>query len=768
MKKRIVFWTMTMVMILLIASSPDLHNVTLPVSKDTLFQLTADQLSKKEGKWYYFKKGYKIPAKELIERNYTLFELPEGISSRIEKEDIDEFGMKHYLLKLEIYGIPIEDGVYSAHYSKDGELMHVVGKYDRSDIPKEKVLPVISRSDAFQIAKDAFISKQKISVPDLQKSITAELTNFFNGGKIDPQLVYFRPEKKASLKLCFKVDVLSEELERFLTFYIDAVTGSLLKTMGHRTQAIATVETVYNGSQTVQVEWRGWPYSYYYLRHDGFSTPIETRNSSIRDGFPTCQPWGFGNLNRVHKDNTYWPVDYAANAASSHWAVKEAYTVFKNIYGRTYGTFSSSGGEIRMENNYTTNGPFYEPGGSYDYIHVGQTFGTAGFEGTLDVIAHEFTHGVMYHARNIDTSAYNNDETGSLCESFADIFGIMVEYYTTTTTDYIVGSNLLDYFKRSFQNPRAYPSYAVYAPWDASCVCQIAYLTPRTVPLYYHESPYWIFNLNEGPAHINNSVQNYWFYLLANGGTQLGVTVSGIGLTYASRIAYRNMVYYLSNDSEFDDMRQASIINAAALYGECSNQYDQVQNAWAAVGVGSAATPCLSAEINGNSYLSCGEEGYFFANVYGGSGNYSYQWYVDYYPFSTESSINLTFYPEYDMEHVYISLEVTDGNVSDADDHDLYVYSCSEGGLLNADQTIKFKIYPNPATYSTTIKIEDDLTQSQAQYTIQMVDRNGRIVYSDKSYTTESIINTSSFQKGIYSVIIKRDKKIGSTNLIIE
>ena len=697
MKKRIVLLTMTMAMILLIASSPDLPTLTLPFSKDKSFQLTEDQLSKKEGKWLYFKKGNKVPVKELISKNNILFDLPVGINSRIEKEDTDELGMTHYLLKLEMHGIPIEDGVYTAHYSKDGDLMHVVGKYDKNDIPKEKVLPGISRSDAFEIAKNAFVVQQKISVSDLQKSITDELTNFYKEGKIDPQLVYFKPEKKENLTLCYKVDVLSEVLSRFLTFYIDAQTGVLLKIADHRTHAVATVETVYNGSQTVGVKWRGWPYSYYYLRMEAFSTPIETRNSSFNAGYPYCIPWGFGNLDLVYKGNLNWPVDFKYNAASSHWAVKEAYNVFYNTFGRTYGTFSSSGGEIRMENYYTRStpsgfGPFYEPGGSYDYIHVGNTIGTSGFEGSLDVIAHEFTHGVMYRARGISGDVYrypSNEEAGALCESFADIFGIIVEYYTTGT-DYVVGSDLLSYFRRSIQNPRSYPIYGCNWENDANCVYQISNLDSVTsAPLYYHENPFWV-NGYDG-HHINNSVQNYWFYLLLNGGSQLGVNVSGIGINSASRIAYRNMVYYFSMDSDFDDMRQASIVNAAVLYGECSNPYNQVQNAWAAVGVGAAAAPCINTEIIGPSYLLCGETGYFTATTYGGSGNYSYQWYVDYNPFSTESSIDLTYYPEYDMEQHYISLEVTDGNASDTDDHNFYVYSCSEGGLQKLRKQLSSK-----------------------------------------------------------------------------
>jgi hypothetical protein len=227
------------------------------------------------------------------------------------------------------------------------------------------------------------------------------------------------------------------------------------------------------------------------------------------------------------------------------------------------------------------------------------------------------------------------------------------------------------------------------------------------------------------------------------------------------------MVYYFSKNSDFDDMRQASIVNAAALYGECSNEYTQVMNAWAAVGVGTSGTPCLHTEIYGLESLMCGEEGYYAANVYGGSGNYTYNWYVDYNYYSSASSLYLSFYPQYEGEYHYIYLEVSDGSLSDSDDYSVYVYQCGQGGLQSTE-TLKFNMYPNPATTSTRVEIEDNITQDPSQYSIQIFDRNGRLVYSDKSYKTDFIINTSSFQKGVYSTIIKKGKKVGSTNLIIQ
>ncbi len=90
----------------------------------------------------------------------------------------------------------------------------------------------------------------------------------------------------------------------------------------------------------------------------------------------------------------------------------------------------------------------------------------------------------------VDGSVYSypsNVEAGALSESFADIFGMMVEYYTTGSTDYIVGSNLLDYFKRSLQNPRAYQHYSFTPYNDNNCVYQLSNLTASTVPLYWND-----------------------------------------------------------------------------------------------------------------------------------------------------------------------------------------------------------------------------------------------------------------------------------------
>lgn len=246
------------------------------------------------------------------------------------------------------------------------------------------------------------------------------------------------------------------------------------------------------------------------------------------------------------------------------------------------------------------------------------------------------------------------------------------------------------------------------------------------VPTYYHEEGHWLDYVWNLSAHVNNSVQNYWFHLLANGGTQNGVTVTGIGLHDAAIIAYRNMVYYLSLGSTFDDMRQASIENAIYVFGECSNKYHQVMNAWAAVSVGKQAVPCLWSQINGPDYLDYGETGYWSSSVIGGTGSYYYTWYIDDNYFSSNPSISTTFYPD-ETSNYTISLEVSDGNLSDY--NELYLTANGYYQMMKSLDTdqIKLELYPNPATESTTIEITDaDVDLENNLYIIKLIDKYGK------------------------------------------
>ena len=213
------------------------------------------------------------------------------------------------------------------------------------------------------------------------------------------------------------------------------------------------------------------------------------------------------------------------------------------------------------------------------YVHYAEDFNNAFWDGehlafgdgdgetfnpftTLDVCAHEYAHGVTQFTADLIYFG----ETGGLNESFSDIFGTAVEYYAKPDeADFYIGKAITidDSALRNMGDPKS-----------------------KNMPHTY-QGEFWE---NEN-VHFRSGVQNYWFYLLVNGGSGVNdfgesYTVSPIGMEKATAIAYRNLTVYLTPFSKYNDAQFFSILAAQDLYGACSFEVEQVTNAWAAVGLG--------------------------------------------------------------------------------------------------------------------------------------------------------------------------------------
>ncbi|MDT2243076.1 M4 family metallopeptidase [Paenibacillus larvae] len=90
---------------------------------------------------------------------------------------------------------------------------------------------------------------------------------------------------------------------------------------------------------------------------------------------------------------------------------------------------------------------------------------------------------------------------------------------------------------------------------------------------------------DNGGVHINSGINNKAFYLLAEGGTHRGVTVSGIGRDEAVEIYYHALTHYLTPYANFSTMRVA-FIQAKKIYLEMiQKEANSVNKAYDAVGV---------------------------------------------------------------------------------------------------------------------------------------------------------------------------------------
>lgn len=219
-------------------------------------------------------------------------------------------------------------------------------------------------------------------------------------------------------------------------------------------------------------------------------------------------------------------------------------------------------------------------------VHVGAKWNNAGWNGkqmlygdgdgnlmistsgSLDVIGHEMTHGVIEHTADL----VYEDESGALNESLADIMGAFIEDKEGDDL-WLLGEDIYmpsdpDVGLRDMKDPASMPMELTETGF---------------YPDHYDDR--YLGDEDNGGVHINSSINNKAAHLITDGGTHYDVTVEGIGKDKAEDIFYRTITHYLSASSDFDDMRQAAIDAAEDLYGGDSAEVETVKAAYSAVGV---------------------------------------------------------------------------------------------------------------------------------------------------------------------------------------
>jgi thermolysin len=188
--------------------------------------------------------------------------------------------------------------------------------------------------------------------------------------------------------------------------------------------------------------------------------------------------------------------------------------------------------------------------------------------GSLDVVAHELTHGVTDYSSKL---IYAN-ESGALNEAFSDIMGTAVTFFFqqpgtgSGPADYVVGNDVVTPGGiRSMENPRALGD-----------------------PDHY--SNRFTGTGDNGGVHINSTIVSHAYYLSIEGGTNRtsGLSVQGIGGANREQMEktfYRAFTQLMSASSTFATARAATIRAAQDLYGTNSAVERALIQAWTAVGV---------------------------------------------------------------------------------------------------------------------------------------------------------------------------------------
>lgn len=430
-------------------------------------------------------------------------------------------------LQQEVDGVPVFGSVVVGNVAKDGTLKAVV-----NDAVNVKGKP--------GLAKKATLSEKK-AIKLYQKAIKA--SKFEVAPKAELVIYPVKDDAVYAYKITSTV-LAGKEPSRW-TYFIDANSGKVLNKFDQLAHATGT--DVLGRSVTFNTTLSG---STYYLQDTTRGKGVYTYDAKNRTSLP-------GTL-WADADNVF-NATYDRAAVSAHVNAAKTYDFYKNTYGRN--SYDNAGARLNSTVHYSTsyNNAFWDGTKMVYGDGDGSTF--TYLSGALDVVAHELTHAVTEYTAGL---VYQN-ESGAINEAISDIMGTVAEYSVGSNFDWLVGEDIYTPgvsgdALRSMSNPAAYGD-----------------------PDHY--SKRYTGTQDNGGVHTNSGIVNKAAYLLGNGGTHTGVTVTGVGVPKLGAIYYRALNVYLTPNSNFSSLRAAVVQSAKDLYGSTSAEATAAAKSFDAVGV---------------------------------------------------------------------------------------------------------------------------------------------------------------------------------------
>ncbi len=527
------------------------------------------------------------------------------VSSTTDVNKVDHLTFNQYYNNVLVYGAQ-----YKVHVDAQGPFM-ANGRYYAT--PKIKnTQPAITESGANEIVKNdvSRIAKFKLMPVD-------ELRFIENHQQFTTELVIYHLNNNDQLeRLCWHVQVYPNMIKRY-EYFVDAMTGEILHSFNNLCGFYSHVEKECEGpldgpntanaldlnnvSRKLDVYQVG---SKFYLE-DATKSMFKGASSTMPnnpdgaiitlDGLNNSPSSQTFNYNLFNNSSNTWSDK---SSVSAHWNSSECYKYYLNTHNRT--GIDGKGGNILafvniadqsgggLDNAYWNGAAMFYGNGAVDFKPLA---------GGFDVGGHEMSHGVVGTTANLEYQ----DESGALNESYADIFGAMIERLNWTIGESVVKlSAFPSGALRDMSDPHNGGSQLGDAGWQ-----------PK------HVNEKYTGTQDNGGVHINSGIPNYAYYLFA--------TDVNVGKDKAEKIYYKALTDYLVKSSVFIDERAAVLQAAKDLYGAGSAVITAANTAFNKVGIGSGGDPGGSSYLNdlaanpGQDFVVATDQN--FANVYLASGN---------------------------------------------------------------------------------------------------------------------------------------------------
>ncbi len=515
--------------------------------------------------WYKMKADARVTISEFLLQHQESLGLTDNQRWIRYRTETDQLNITHNRYQLHHAGIPVEGAELLIH-EKNG----IISSFNGCWTPnmQAELSVSLSEEDAIEKALHYIPAEQYMwENHGAEKLVKMVERSTIATSYPQPELVLFNntfPKTKGAFRAAYKMIIeATKPITRKLVF-IDASTGELLEQLEllHTTDTPATAVTKYHGTRQITTDSIA-PDSFR-LRESSRGLGISTLDYNQNDTLTNYQDFA---VDFWDTDN-YWDTQNDEQdevAHDVHFGSEMTFDFLRDHLDHT-GIFVDSIPMVSLVHfgsnvvNAFWNGRFCSFGDGNNNQYSPLT--------SIDVVGHEFAHGLTQTTADL---IYRN-EPGGLNESFSDIIGTAVEYWAEPDSmfDYFIGEDFDNSGTgfRDMSNPNAEGHPDTYLGNN------------------------WVFGPEDnGGVHSNSGVQNYWFYLLTEGGSGTNdngyqYNVEGLGMDTSTLIAYRNLRYYLTRFSQFIDARQGARTSAEDLYGPCSFAAQQTVNAWRAVGVG--------------------------------------------------------------------------------------------------------------------------------------------------------------------------------------
>lgn len=460
----------------------------------------------------------------------------------------DKLGMTHVRFNQAVNGVIVEGSDIIVHFNKDNEVVTVNGRFNHTIADAAVHITASLSSD--DVLAEALSS---VNAPEeLTYEPTTELV-----------VLPFEGENYTAYKV--NVNFMGDEPGNWFVF-VDANTGKVIDKYNGLMHT-DEMKTQKGAGKGVHGEHRELHITQ--VKEVGSGTKFALADYS-HENLGGIVTYDAKNDNTSSNDTLYvgnsasFIGDYDRALVDAHYNSEKVYEYYLNEHGRNSldGEGMAIISKVHFGNNYNNaswNGRWMTYG---DGDGVFMTSLSAG----LDVAAHEMTHGVITHSADL---VYRN-QSGALNESFADVFGALVD-----DSDWEMGEDIMApaakangvTVLRSLSNPNS----VVVSNEQRRAYSTNGGVYPDHMDEFYNMPT----SVDGGGVHVNSSITNHAAYLIGQ----------KIGREKLGQIYYRALTVYLTSNSNFSDARQAIVQSAIDLYGEGSAEEVAVHSGFDSVGI---------------------------------------------------------------------------------------------------------------------------------------------------------------------------------------